>query len=79
MNLSYNEFCSFSKKGQNRLVNDFGEILGKKSFGASSVDIIKIYGFHVIAHKETGSNDWHTFSLAKNLLHWELLLSISLN
>jgi hypothetical protein len=48
MRLSKSEFCQFSLAGKMQLLDEFGEILFRKTYSGRTLIIFGIYGFYVL-------------------------------
>lgn len=47
MKITKAEYCQFSSKGREQLLEDFGSIIGEKIIGNKIIKLYKLYDFYV--------------------------------
>jgi hypothetical protein len=77
--LTLQEFSTFSERGQNKLIKEYGSPQGFKLINLEIVSIIKIYDFYVVGIKEIMSDNFKFFLPLKNSFSWMDAIQIHLN
>jgi hypothetical protein len=77
--LTLQEFSAFSERGQNRIIKEYGIVLGSKLCTLKLFSIIKIYDFYILGSKGIKEENFRNFFPLQKTKEWMWALQINLN